>query len=269
VLALLRHEGPFRHRNVRLYSWFSMLYNARAYYPVYALLFLTLGLDVREFFLMHIVWAGAIILLEVPSGALADTVVRNFVTIVAKYYEMISIPEWSFGFIGAATAGIGFFVPALAKRAADRFSTMTNLALFAAVVLACLLAVIPAVPFLGLVPVMIVFASFGWLDFLTSRTLNRLADSSRRATVLSVKGLAYNLAYGGLALLYAGVVGHFRTLEGSGRGSPPPRPSVAGRMVRRLHDRFLRGIRARGSATVGVLECGPSVAGYATGVVHG
>ena len=41
------------------------------------------------------------------------------------------------------------------------------------------------------------------------------ADSSKRATVLSVKGLAWNLGYGGLALVYAGVLGWFESEEGS------------------------------------------------------
>ncbi len=83
VIELLRQSGPFRHRNVRLYTLFSLFYNARAYYPVYAILFLTLGLDVREFFLMNAVWAATIFLLEVPSGAFADTIGRKRLVVFA------------------------------------------------------------------------------------------------------------------------------------------------------------------------------------------
>ena len=403
VRELLSKEGPFRHRNVRLYTWFSVLYNARAYYPVFAIFFFALGLDVKQFFLMNMVWAGAIFLLEVPSGAFADTigrkrlvvfaaalmvaemslllfaphnpegagwlllvmcfinrllsgaseaaasgadqslaydtliehgdqeswddvlattmrwrsigffvamitgalvydprffnwilgtelkqadtlripvaivfvqslaclaislrmrepvreevpdcplgercvtafrltlrtaawvfktplafrivlstllidaVVRNFVTINSEYYRLIKLPEFSFGFVAAVTAGLGFFVPTIAKKLNQRFSPITNLAFLSAMVLICLLVIIPAVPYLVL-PVIILFTAFGFLEFLSSSTLNRLTDSSQRATVLSVKGLACNLGYGGLALAYAGVLGWFEEEEGT------------------------------------------------------
>jgi MFS family permease len=404
VRKLLRHEGPFRHRNVRLYAWFSVLYNARAYYPVFAIFFFALGLDVTQFFLMNMVWAAAIFLFEVPSGALADTigrkrlvvfasalmvaemalllcapqnggwvlltmcilnrllsgtseasasgadqslaydtlfehgdeelwddvlattmrwrsigffvamiigalvydpkflnwllgtdfdqattlrlpvaivfvqslfclavslrmrepvregvepcplgercasaikltlrtaawvlktplafrivlgtllidaVVRNFVTINSEYYRLIELPEFTFGFIGALTAGLGFFVPTIAKGMLNRYSPITNLALIAAMVLGCLVVLIPAVPYFVL-PIVILFTAFGFLEFLSSSTLHKLADSSQRATVLSVKWLGCNLGYGSLALGYAGVLGWFETEEGSPGGA--------------------------------------------------
>ena len=52
-------------------------YNARAYYPVLAILFTDLGLSLDEYVLLNAVWAAAIFLLEVPSGALADTIGRK------------------------------------------------------------------------------------------------------------------------------------------------------------------------------------------------
>ena len=47
-----------------------------------------------------------------------------------------------------------------------------------------------------LLPAMLLMTTIGFLGFTVSRALNAEADSSRRATVLSVKGLAFNLAYG-------------------------------------------------------------------------
>lgn len=391
---------PFRHRNVRLYAWFTVLYNARAYYPVFAILFLDLGLDLAQFVLLNTVWAAVIVLLEVPSGALADTigrrkliilaaglmvgemalllaapqdggwlllgmclvnrvfsgaseaaasgadqalafdslvehgeegqwdevlarvmrrraigffiammigamvydadflnrilpfpvapslalrlpvaivfvqsllclgialrmreprresvphattgqlcgrafrltvraaawvlktplafrivlggllidsVVRNFVVVNSEYYRLIHLPPVSFGFIGAAVAAIGFFVPALAKRMASRFSPMVNLGFMAAMVLACLVLIVPAVPYLGVLPVMILFTSFGWLEYLSSTTLNQITASDQRATVLSVKSLAYNLGYGAASLGYARLVAWEQTRHG-------------------------------------------------------
>jgi hypothetical protein len=145
---------------------------------------------------------------------LVDSVVRNFVTINSEYYRLILLPEFTFGFVAAITAGLGFFVPTIAKGMTRRYSPITNLALLAAMVLTCLLIIIPAVPYFFL-PIVILFTAFGFLEFLSSSTLNRLADSSQRATVLSVKGLAWNLGYGGLALIYAAVLGHFEAEEGN------------------------------------------------------
>ena len=60
-------------QNLRLFICFRMLFNARFYYPVYALLFLEHGLSWEDFGILNGIWAITIILLEVPSGALADT----------------------------------------------------------------------------------------------------------------------------------------------------------------------------------------------------
>ena len=59
------------------YVWFTTLYNARAYYPVLAVLFLDLGLTLDQYVMLNLVWAASIFLFEVPSGALADTIGRK------------------------------------------------------------------------------------------------------------------------------------------------------------------------------------------------
>lgn len=142
----------------------------------------------------------------VLGGLLIDSVVRNFVVVNSEYYRLIHLPPVSFGFIGAAVAAIGFFVPALAKRMASRFSPMANLAFMAAMVLVCLVLIVPAFPYFGVLPVVILFTSFGWLEYLSSTTLNQLAASDQRATVLSVKSLAYNLGYAAASFGYARLV---------------------------------------------------------------
>jgi len=47
--------------------------------------------------------------------------------------------------------------------------------------------------------------------FCTSYYLNQAAEKSIRATLLSFKGLALNLGYGGIGILYALLVAHLRT----------------------------------------------------------
>jgi len=69
--------NPFTEKNVRLYRWFTILYNARAYYPVLAVLFVDLGLRLEDYSRLNALWAVTILLLEIPSGALADTIGRK------------------------------------------------------------------------------------------------------------------------------------------------------------------------------------------------
>ena len=129
-------------------------------------------------------------------GLAIDSIVRNFATIDSSYYRLIKIPEWTFGFIGASIGLLGWFVPGIAKKLNRRFSTLTNLGIAAVVALAGLAALVPAWPVTGLIPAMVLMTTLGFLGFTISRALHRETDSSKRATVLSVKGLAFNLAYG-------------------------------------------------------------------------
>lgn len=132
----------------------------------------------------------------VVIGLAIDSTVRNFATITSSYYRLIELPEWTYGFIGAGIGVLGWFVPSIAKNLNARFSTLTNLGIAAGVSLIGLAALVPAWPYFGLLPAMLLMAVLGYLGFTVSRALHAEADSSRRATVLSVKGLAFNLGYG-------------------------------------------------------------------------
>lgn len=63
--------------NVRHFVRYRIFFNARYYYPIFAVLFLDYGLTLEQFTLLNIVWAVTIVLAEVPSGALADLVGRR------------------------------------------------------------------------------------------------------------------------------------------------------------------------------------------------
>jgi hypothetical protein len=148
-------------------------------------------------------------LVVVVIGLAIDSIVRNFATITSSYYRLIELPEWSFGFIGAAIGALGWFVPGIAKNLNHRFGTRTNLGIAAGVSLVGLTALIPAWPLFGLLPAMLLMTTLGYLGFTVSRALHGLADSSRRATVLSVKGLAFNLGYGLFSLGFSRLLAHF------------------------------------------------------------
>ncbi|MFM8635944.1 MAG: MFS transporter [Planctomycetia bacterium] len=64
-------------RNTALFVAFRILFNVRFYYPVFMVMFLDFGVTLEQFGILNAVWAAAIVLLEVPSGALADLVGRR------------------------------------------------------------------------------------------------------------------------------------------------------------------------------------------------
>lgn len=71
--------------NARLFIWFRLLFNCRFYYPIFTVLFLDLGLSIAEFAALNVIWAITIVLLEVPSGALADQVGRRPLVVAAGW----------------------------------------------------------------------------------------------------------------------------------------------------------------------------------------
>jgi MFS family permease len=70
-------------RNLRLFTWFRILFNARYYYPVFTILYLDYGLTLEQFAILNVVWALTIVIAEVPSGALADILGRKPLLVLA------------------------------------------------------------------------------------------------------------------------------------------------------------------------------------------
>jgi hypothetical protein len=69
-----------------------------------------------------------------------------------------------------------------------------------------LLGLTLVLPWMGLLPVVLLFSAMYLMNFFVSHYLNEITESHQRATVLSFKGLSYNLAYGGIGLLYSMLV---------------------------------------------------------------
>jgi MFS family permease len=161
--------------------------------------------------------ATPLALVVILAGLCFDSIVRLFLTIASNYYRLIALPEASFGLIGSGFALLGFFTPLLARRLAERWSLRGNFAVVAGCILAGLIGVSFVWPIYGLLFLLPLGVSMSLTQFFVSHYLNAaVTDSARRATVLSFRGLAYNLAYGGVGLLFAALT---RALHSHG---PPP-----------------------------------------------
>ncbi|MEN8661702.1 MAG: MFS transporter [Lentimonas sp.] len=92
-------------KNVQSLTVFRMFFSARFYYPVYALLFLDYGLTLAQFGMLNALWALTIVVLEIPSGALADTVGRRNLLIAAGVCMVLEM-----GVLLAAPIGSGYLL---------------------------------------------------------------------------------------------------------------------------------------------------------------
>jgi MFS family permease len=148
------------------------------------------------------------LLVIILIGVAIDSITRNFATINSSYFRDISLPEWTYGFIGAGMGVLAWFVPAIAERLNNRFSMLANLGFIAVTILVGLMLVVPMWPIYGVIPAIFLMTMMGFLSFTVSRVLHQEADSSQRATVLSVKGLMFNFGYGVFSLGFSGLLAY-------------------------------------------------------------
>jgi MFS family permease len=147
--------------------------------------------------------ATPVALFAILGGVLIDSVIRVFLTFGSAYYRLIDLPEASFGLIGAAMAGLGMVVSPIAARLVRTGSLLRNYAILAALTLAGLAGVALRIPLWGVAFAIPLAAAMTALGMIVSNTLNAHVASARRATVLSFKGLVFNLGYGFASLLFA------------------------------------------------------------------
>jgi len=90
-------------RNIPLFIAFRVLFNARFYYPVFAVIQLDYGLSMTQFALLNAIWAVSIVVLEVPSGALADRFGRRRLVVAASVLMVVEMALIAFVPLGNAT----------------------------------------------------------------------------------------------------------------------------------------------------------------------
>ncbi len=136
-------------------------------------------------------------------GMLFDGIIRMVITLSSQYYRMIDLPESSFGIIGSLVAMLGLVIPKIAKKIAENRSPQYALFITLFLTVTGLVAMSFFWPYSGFLPALITFSAMYFTGFFVSFYINKVASSDQRATVLSFKGLAYNVSYGVLGVLYA------------------------------------------------------------------
>lgn len=143
-------------------------------------------------------------------GMTCDHVLRMIVTMDSQYLRLIQYPEASFGLIGSGLGMLGLLVPRIFRLTTARYTPGVNLLILSLITLTGLWGLTRFFPYYGLLPLILVFIGMMMTSYCTSHYLNRITDSRQRATVLSFKGLSFNLAYGMIGILYAGLITRIR-----------------------------------------------------------
>ena len=157
-------------------------------------------------------------LFVITAGVVIDSVVRLFLTFSSSYFRLIEIPEAAFGIIGAVVGGLGVAVSPVARRMVAKNSVARNYGLLALTVLAGLIGASCRWPYWGVIFIVPLAGAMMALDYMVSYYLNALVGSGQRATVLSFQGVAFNLGYGFISLIFALVLKAVRDGGGAGDG---------------------------------------------------
>ncbi len=143
-------------------------------------------------------------------GMCCDHVLRLIATFTSQYFRAIDLPDASFGVIGAGMSLLGVVIPKIAEKMIRHNSPKTNVLWMVALVLLSLFGLAGFFHWWGIFFVGVTFSTMTFISFFSSSYLNAITDSHQRATVLSFKGLAFNLAYGVIGFLFALLLNQLR-----------------------------------------------------------
>jgi MFS family permease len=149
-------------------------------------------------------------LIIILAGLSFDNCIRMIITLRSQYYRLIDLPEAIFGLIGSGLAIMGLIMPRLARSMVQKHSPEFNLGVMAGCTMIGLVGMTFFWPIIGLLPVILLSGVIYLQNFFQSHYLNRITRSHQRATVLSFKGLSFNLAYGMIGVLYSMLLAYLR-----------------------------------------------------------
>ena len=154
-------------------------------------------------------------LVIILAGLQFDNCIRMITTLRSQVYRLIDLPEATFGLIGSALAVLGLIMPRLARSLVQKHSPGFNLGIMAGFTFIGLIGMTFFWPIIGLLPMIVLTAVMYLQNFFQSDYLNRITSSHQRATVLSFKGLSFNLAYGVIGVLYSLLLARLRFQVGT------------------------------------------------------
>ncbi|MGF1709718.1 MFS transporter [Vibrio kagoshimensis] len=128
---------------------------------------------------------------------------RMFLTMNSQYYLAIDIPIIYFGFIGAGISLLKIILAGQSRILAESMAPKTFIALMGIATMATYYWISLGWSIYGVIPALILIFIIMTMNIFISYHLNKKTESHNRATVLSFKGLMFNLGYGMIGILYA------------------------------------------------------------------
>ncbi|MCK6262750.1 MFS transporter [Vibrio sp. ZSDE26] len=128
---------------------------------------------------------------------------RMFLTMNSQYYLAINIPILYFGFIGAGISLLKIILAGQSRRLAESMAPKTFIAVMGIATIATYYWISLGWSIYGVIPALLLIFIIMTMNIFISYHLNKKTKSHNRATVLSFKGLLFNLGYGSIGILYA------------------------------------------------------------------
>lgn len=128
---------------------------------------------------------------------------RMFLTMNSQYYRAIDIPIIYFGFIGAGISVLQILLAGQSRRLAESMAPKTFIVVMGLATMATYYWISLGWSIYGVIPALLLIFIIMTMNIFISYHLNKNTESHNRATVLSFKGLMFNLGYGLIGILYA------------------------------------------------------------------
>ncbi|MGY3569595.1 MFS transporter [Vibrio paucivorans] len=128
---------------------------------------------------------------------------RMFLTMNSQYYRAIDIPIIYFGFIGAGISLLQIVLAGQSRRLAESMAPKSFILVMGLATMATYFWISLGWSIYGVIPALILIFIIMTMNIFISYHLNKNTESHNRATVLSFKGLMFNLGYGLIGVLYA------------------------------------------------------------------
>ncbi len=128
---------------------------------------------------------------------------RMFLTMNSQYYRAIDIPIIYFGLIGAGISLLQILLAGQSRRLAESMAPKVFISIMGIATIATYYWISLGWSIYGVIPALVLIFITMTMNIFISYHLNKQTESHNRATVLSFKGLMFNLGYGSIGILYA------------------------------------------------------------------